>query len=130
MPIDYKEYPENWKWLSKQVIKDAGNKCELCFAPNGIIVGRFNSDYSHPWEYTETLDECGVDFKETKIVLTVHHIDGNKMNSTKQNLIALCQRCHLRLDLLKHMNNRNSNNNNTTIDLFDENATSQPSETR
>ena len=39
----------------------------------------------------------------TKIVLTVHHIDSDKQNSEKQNLIALCQRCHCRLDLYKHM---------------------------
>ena len=111
MPIDYKKYPDNWKWFSKQTIKDAGNKCELCFAPNGKTVGRFNSDYSHPWEWTENLDECGVDYKETKIVLTVHHIDGNLKNNERLNLIALCQRCHLKLDMQKHVRNRKVNKN-------------------
>lgn len=27
--------------------------------------------------------------------LTVHHIDRNKANNSPQNLVALCQRCHL-----------------------------------
>lgn len=29
--------------------------------------------------------------------LTVHHLDGNKANSSWWNLLALCQRCHLRI---------------------------------
>jgi hypothetical protein len=28
-------------------------------------------------------------------ILTVHHIDGNKLNCRWWNLAALCQRCHL-----------------------------------
>jgi 5-methylcytosine-specific restriction endonuclease McrA len=100
MPCNYKEYPDNWKWLSAQIIKDAGNKCELCYAPNGVTVNRSKSS-QYPWEMAH--QDGG---KETVIVLTVHHIDSNKQNSKKQNLIALCQRCHLRLDLQKHMKNR------------------------
>jgi len=102
MPINYKDYPKNWKWLSRQIIKDAGNRCELCFAPNGILVER-DKTRKYPWyEYDISTSEN----KPTKIILTVHHIDSNKINSKKQNLIALCQRCHLRLDLQKHMKNR------------------------
>jgi len=84
MPCDYKEYPENWKWLTSQLKKGAGNKCELCHAENGQPHWLTNS----------------------KVVLTVHHIDSDKSNNTKQNLIVLCQRCHLRLDLAKHMKKR------------------------
>jgi hypothetical protein len=105
MPINYKEYPDNWKWLSRQIIKDAGNKCELCYAPNGVLIKRNGKDKNYPWQYTTEQDIIDNE-KTTKIVLTVHHIDSNKMNSKKQNLIALCQRCHLRLDLQKHMKNR------------------------
>jgi 5-methylcytosine-specific restriction endonuclease McrA len=101
MPIDYKNYPENWKWLSKQIIKDAGNRCELCYAPNCASIAR-DKDNLYPWYYPAPWE----DKKRTTVVLTVHHIDSNKQNSKKQNLIALCQRCHLRLDLQKHMANR------------------------
>ena len=101
MPINYSEYPKNWKWLSRQIVKDAGNRCELCYAPNGVLVVRDNND-DHPWiAWYPWFPQKGI-----KIVLTVHHIDGNKQNSAKQNLISLCQKCHLRLDLHKHMINR------------------------
>jgi hypothetical protein len=100
MPCNYKDYPDNWKWLSKQIVKDAGNKCELCYAPNGVTVNRGKTT-QYPWQLAH--QDGG---KATKIILTVHHIDSNKMNSKKQNLISLCQRCHLRLDLQKHMKNR------------------------
>jgi hypothetical protein len=94
MPCNYKKYPENWTLISKQVIKDAGNKCELCYAPNGLIITRFKNDHTHPWEHSNS---------GTKIVLTVHHIDCDTDNNTKHNLIALCQKCHLRLDLQNHL---------------------------
>jgi len=87
MPIDYKEYHEHWKIISKGTIKKAKNKCELCDAGNGKPHWKTGS----------------------KVVLTVHHIDGDKDNNNKMNLIALCQRCHLRLDLQKHVRNRKRN---------------------
>jgi len=108
MPINYKEYPENWKWLSKQIIADAGNKCEMCYAPNGCVVIRSAGKCEYPW-YIYKDGPLLSDEKLTKIVLTVHHIDGDKMNNSKQNLICLCQKDHLRLDLCKHLANRKRN---------------------
>ena len=109
MPCDYKkDYPKNWRWLSKQIIADAGNKCELCYAPNGVRVERVGKKEARPW-YIPEIWELSADTTLTKIVLTVHHIDGDKSNNTKQNLIALCQKDHLRLDLQKHMANRRRN---------------------
>lgn len=35
---------------------------------------------------------CG--FCETVILLDVHHIDNNRLNSSKENLITLCLMCH------------------------------------
>lgn len=105
MPIDYSKYPKNWKWLSKHIIADAGNRCELCYAPNGAVIYRDKGDL-HPWRMADVLFADDPDYKCTKVVLTVHHIDCDKQNNVKQNLICLCQRCHLRLDLLRHMQNR------------------------
>jgi hypothetical protein len=110
MPMNIRDYPENWKWLSKQIIADAGNKCELCYAPNGQLVFRDKTDL-HPWRAADVLLCDDPDYKLTKIILTVHHIDSDKQNNAKQNLISLCQRCHLRLDLQKHIKNRNESRN-------------------
>lgn len=109
MPCDYKQYPENWKWLSRQIVSDAGNKCELCYAPNGAFIQRIKGA-EYPWY---KIDNTKPEDKFTKVVLTVHHINHDKKDSTKQNLIALCQKCHLRLDLAHHMKNRRSARRNT-----------------
>jgi hypothetical protein len=85
MPINYKNYPKNWKWLSKQIRKRAKNCCELCFAENGMPHGLTGS----------------------KVVLTVHHINFDIKDNHELNLIALCQRCHLRLDIREKLKKRN-----------------------
>jgi hypothetical protein len=109
MPIDYKDYPDNWKEITKEIRIRANNKCELCFAPNSTIVLRDKT--TGKWDlfrfnYSKEI------YKKVKIILTTHHIDCNKKNNHPLNLLALCQRCHLRLDLLKHINNRRKNNEN------------------
>lgn len=106
MPMDHSKYPVDWKKISSQKIKSAGDKCELCYAPNRAIVVR-NKNLSHPWKYPEADEIDNQEIKKTKIVLTAHHIrEENKFDVSKHNLIALCQRCHLRLDLWKHIRNR------------------------
>lgn len=96
MPINYKEYHPEWKKISKSIIEKAKNMCDLCNAENGEPHWKTGS----------------------KVVLTVHHIDGNKQNNSKINLIALCQRCHLRLDLAKHISNRKNNKLKNNGKLF------------
>jgi len=87
MPISKakkKLYPANWKDISWQTRAAAGNKCELCDAQNGK---------PHP-------------VTGSKVVLTVHHLDFNPQNNEKYNLVALCQRCHNRLDAKKRAWNK------------------------
>ena len=90
MPISKEKrklYPKNWKELSWQVRALAGNECELCDAMN-----------SRPHPVTNS-----------KVVLTVHHLDFNPRNSELWNLIALCQRCHNRIDKKWRAKNRKLN---------------------
>lgn len=104
MPCDYKEYHQEWKRISRGVIEAAGNKCELCYAPNHARIYRNPKTAQYPWTEVSECKTGGI-----KIVLTVHHIDGNKDNNNKLNLMALCQRCHLKLDMQKHVANRRKN---------------------
>lgn len=63
-------YPENWPAIARKVKDNAGWHCEECGALHNPQIG---------------------------YCLTVHHIDGDPGNNDPQNLVALCQRCHLGL---------------------------------
>lgn len=84
MPIkDKSKYPKDWRKIVERLKIKAGNKCELCEAENG----------KPHWK------------TESKVVLTVHHCEylpDTIKNNSYPNLIVLCQRCHLRLDLSRH----------------------------
>jgi len=84
MPVDYKKYPKDWKQIREKIIERAKNRCELCGAENGKPHWKTGS----------------------KVVLTIHHINFNVEDNRDCNLIALCQRCHLRLDLCRHIDKR------------------------
>ena len=42
MPINYKDYPDNWKEIRKVILSRAGRECELCGA----------REYAKPVSYT------------------------------------------------------------------------------
>lgn len=60
------EYPPNWAAIAQEVKERAGWLCEKCESPS--VPGR---------------------------ILTVHHLDLDKSNVADENLVALCQKCHL-----------------------------------
>ena len=109
MPCNYKEYHPEWKRISRGVIKAAGNRCALCYAPNGVRIVRNTPGGRYPWRLYEPGEPIKTPEKTTLVVLTVHHIDGNAQNNDKLNLLALCQRCHLKLDMQRHVSNRRKN---------------------
>lgn len=100
MPIDYKDYPQDWKTrIVPAIRKRSDNKCEGsprypdCRAANGE---------PHP-------------ITGSKVVLTTAHMDQNKDNNyfdpanadaPENNLRHLCQRCHLMHDINIHVANR------------------------
>jgi len=85
MPIDYSEYPPNWKEIRKRILDRANNCCEFCGIPNYAIKDN-----------------------GTKVVLTIAHLDHDKSNHnvSDDRLKALCQGCHLKYDLHRHIENR------------------------
>jgi|GEM_PF-1158174 len=61
-------YPSDWAEIARRVKERAGWRCEHCGHPHDPASGH---------------------------TLTVHHLDGNPANCAEDNLVALCQRCHL-----------------------------------
>ncbi len=63
-------YPPDWDAIATAIKTLAGWRCQRCAAPHA---------------------------PETGYTLTVHHIDGDPQHNTPENLVALCQRCHLQI---------------------------------
>ena len=64
-------YPPSWTKEFRNAFRAArGNQCERCGHPHDPKAG---------------------------YALTIHHLDNDKSNCAKWNLVALCQRCHLHI---------------------------------
>ena len=125
MPIDYSRYPPNWKdEIVPRILKRAGNKCEFCGLKNHQTVWslkiyiRHNGKYGYKtiWfrnkQDAERHKHLGV-LKETKVVLTVAHLDHDETNPNihDDRLRALCQYCHLNYDSKEKMRRNNGKRN-------------------
>jgi hypothetical protein len=63
-------YPANWKEIRERILAECGNKCEWCGVENySVRNGK-------------------------KIVLTIAHLDHTPEHCGRENLRALCQKCH------------------------------------
>jgi len=83
-PENRKRYPKDWTQISDRIRFDrARSRCELCGIPHGSRRADNGS----------------------RVILTVHHLDARPENCDEKNLIALCQRCHLRADAELHRAN-------------------------
>lgn len=122
-------YPDDWKAISKRVRDEAGQRCEWCKVPNGVLIRRgATSDGRHVWRLCsdsaymdgfcaktgETVpntmeDEVGYG-PAVKIVLTVAHLDHTPENCAPENLKALCQKCHITYDAPRKAAERKAKN--------------------
>lgn len=112
MPIDYKNYPTNWKTeIRPDILKRADDKCEVCGVPNYSIIHRENGNWilAPEGHYADAMALDGIKF--IKIVLTIAHLDHDTTNNAYDNLKAMCQKCHLNYDKVHHADNsRNTRN--------------------
>lgn len=115
-PENRARYPDDWPEISARVREEAGQKCEWCDVPNGVLIRRATADDGrHVWRllsdsaYEDGRYEDGSVAPDTgedtcdwsdpvKVVLTVAHMDHRPENCARENLKALCQRCHNRYD--------------------------------
>lgn len=80
-PENKARYPKNWKQIRAQILERAGNKCEFCGVEN------------HSFRLNQKTG------KMARIVLTIAHVlNEDPADVRPENLKALCQRCHNRLD--------------------------------
>ncbi len=112
MPIDYKQYPKNFKTeIRPAILERAQNFCEFCGVKNNAIIHRFGkgiNDWKY-WPEGMESEAWTIDGKKsTKIILTIAHSDHDKLNHDVDldRLKALCQKGHLRYDILHHSKNR------------------------
>lgn len=114
MPCDYKQYHPEWKTkIRPDILERDNNCCKFCGVKNHSIIHRYGKK-DFEWVYwpegmeSEAWSLDGL--KSTKIILTIAHIDHDKKNNDYDNLAALCQRCHLVIDLKHHMANAKETN--------------------
>lgn len=122
MPINYKDYPANWKTeIRPAILKRANDRCEVCGVINYSYVFRCDDG---TWFYAEDwllVQKNKVGFYRTKgdgrvkIVLTIAHLDHDTKNNDYSNLKAMCQRCHNRYDIAHRKQTRD---NKKSLGLF------------
>lgn len=121
MPIDYSKYPSNWKTeIRPRILGRANNCCEQCgvmdkawvwYHPSSDLpemqhVKTQNARQAVEWYGAGEASDHEPPAHGYLVVLTIAHIhDDNPMNCEDDNLMALCQTCHLRLDAKLHANN-------------------------
>lgn len=84
-----------WEATRERILARAGNQCELCAAPNGWMIIR---DPARPakWELPDGSKPLA---KKIRVILTIAHLDPTYQDCGDKFLLALCQRCHLKIDV-------------------------------
>lgn len=112
-PENRDRYPADWKEISARVREEAGQRCEWCGLENGrrirrgvsrdgVLVYRYadQSAYEDGYDARDgsVVPDTGEDTCDwtlvVRVVLTVAHLDHRPENCARDNLRALCQRCH------------------------------------
>lgn len=135
MPIDYKNYPKDWKERRERILKRATNPmdkvpcCEMCGLANGQHVMSVKDKNTGKRIWLECLGDAfrvaGVNqlqgnshlIKRVKVVLTIAHLDHDEDNEfvTDDRLMAMCQYCHLNYDKSEKKRRRKQRSNDSTF---------------
>lgn len=125
MPIsktNRERYPVNWKAISDRIrFERAKGRCE-CRGECGVdhdrrldAIGREVTDLPGLWHVTDSLDErCTArhgspilgNGRGSPVVLTTAHRNHTPEECGDDNLVAMCQRCHLAYDREQHAASR------------------------
>jgi len=97
--MNKKKYNESWSdQIRPAILKRDNYKCKICKVRHRSV-GYYNSNK----EFVECdefmLRHCdNLKIKICKIILQVHHKNGNVNDNGESNLITLCVRCHLNVE--------------------------------
>lgn len=112
--------PREWRAIRSEILFRAQKRCECtgqcgdvhdacgsqlsaprCNAPNGEIILRASEHPARWWLHGACSLCLGGDpeCRPVKVILTIAHLDHDPTHNDPANLKALCQRCHLRLDV-------------------------------
>ena len=85
-------YPTDWPAISAAIRARSGGRCE-CTGQCGLHRG------------TRCCERDGTDARwaNGSVVLTVAHLNHYPPDCRRENLLAMCQTCHLRYDAVLHM---------------------------
>ena len=115
MPIrpDLRQYyGREWRTvIPPRILARAGNQCEDCHVPDRATVARSGGGWRHadnwyapdgrsPWNWGRK------SVRHVRIVLTVAHLNHDPADNRDENLMALCQWCHLHHDRSHHKDTR------------------------
>lgn len=106
-----------WRAIRERILARADNRCERCRKPNRRPLsvtsgGIWFDEQQNAWcnDQGEPNSFCypGITGREVYViycVLTIAHLDHNPHNNADDNLLALCQHCHLKHDQHFHYAN-------------------------
>lgn len=117
MPWNRKDYPPDWEEIRNRILIRARNRCEKCGLGNRLLINKSDRSYPSPQQWDMYNSMLRNDYSKrqamqrmgfTEIVLTIAHLNHDKdnWNVKDDELQALCQKCHLSLDINHHINNR------------------------
>ncbi len=110
MSFDPKDYPSDWAPFSRQIrFERAGSRCE-CVGECGL---HGPSLFSQAARRCVEVNGAPAKWAKGKIVLTVAHLNAKggpcscaPLCATPDHVKAMCQRCHLRYDVERHVEQR------------------------
>lgn len=91
-------YPKDWRAISLRIRARSGGRCE-CEGECGLHRWHPGPRRCVEWNVQPAKWAKG------KVMLTVAHLNHDPMDNRDDNLKAMCNRCHLRLDVDQHVEN-------------------------
>lgn len=134
-PKNRELYPDDWDEISREIrFCRAAGRCECtgecgskhhgrggrCGAQHGTWIQRHDEDPAQFVPIYPAVEEAlpGPYSKPVRVVLTVAHLDHDPRNCAPENLLAMCQRCHLVYDAAEHARSRRRSRHQGQCELW------------